>query len=714
MVHPEAAWSRGITGQGVTIAIIDEGVEQGTHDLDPNLSSQSTDVVGTRNTPYRMSDAKHATMVADFAAAAFDNRGTVGVAYNATILSIRSDSIGSCTPTPDDCTFNDSNLTLALDYASTHGAKVANMSLGGDTAQSGNFVAALGRAVSAGMVVVAAAGNTPDSGPSAAAANCSAANIANTPCSPGWPARYATQPGFNGQIIAVGALNAAGTDIADYSYRAGVAQDFYLLAPGTDVVSGCGIPDTGGVPSCWIGDGTSFATPVVSGAAALLFSGFPNLTAHDVVDILLRSARDLGAPGTDPIYGRGALDISRAFQPLGPLNVPNATGFTAISDDNGPGASGSLAFGDSLVRSNALGTVGYDDYHRLFRINLGDAYHNASPKQLAVAGGPAIAQGGITVSMPDGGRLQVAALANSDFDRPTGTLGLTDRTGDLLNISASYDKGPIHFDLWTGQPGLSPTFDGSPVDDFSALAGSSKAARAGYTVGRWTFAAEGGGGNKSLGDEFAMAGTVRANEESDSRYAKLMATFRDRYVSTTVGVGQLDERGGPLGAFAPRDSDLAMPAISRFVTLKSEWAAKPGLLLSAEGALGHTDAEGRLLKLRDGVSSTWRLRGVADCSLIGISCTAMAVELSQPVRIEKGTVTAYLADQPADYFAPLTYSSRTLELSPSGRELDLRVSAWRPLGPGQLRLDATAITNEWNRADSPLNFGFTAGWRARF
>jgi hypothetical protein len=92
----------------------------------------------------------------------------------------------------------------------------------------------------------------------------------------------------------------------------------------------------------------------------------------------------------------------------------------------------------------------------------------------------------------------------------------------------------------------------------------------------------------------------------------------------------------------------------------------------------------------------------------------MALELSQPVRIERGLVSAYLADQPSDYFDALTFSDRRLELSPSGRELDLRVSAWRPLGPGDLRLEAAAISNEGNRADSRVNFGLTAGWRARF
>lgn len=701
LVHPEAAWALGYTGSGVTVAVLDGGVISGTHDLDSQLLPSSTDVVGTRNQPLASRD-QHGTMVAGFVAAAFDSRGTVGVAYDAKILSIRADEADPCSPDPKSCGFFTSNLARGVDYATTHGAKVINMSFGSDTPSGSTFTAALARAVAAGEVIVAAAGNSDPGVPPAV--------------SPGWPARYAADAAYNGQIIAVGALNAAGTDIATFSYRAGAAQNFFLLAPGEDVWSGCGLPSTTTPTTtvCYRGSGTSFATPVVSGAAALLIGGFPNLTAHEVVDILLRSARDMGAPGTDAIYGRGALDIARAFSPLGALSVPQAGGMTTISDDSGPGAAGSLAFGDALTRSEALATVGYDDYHRQFHINLGSAYHRTSQRSLAMGSAPALAHGGVKVTTPDGAKLEFAALTNESAERPVGTSGLQDQTNSLLNVSASYARGPLRLDLWTGQAGLTPTIDGAPVDDFSALAGAQQVARAGLTAGRWTLSAEGGGGKHSLGDTFAMAGAVRANEQSDSHYAKLLATFKDDYVATTVGVGQLQEQGGPLGSFAPSDSQLALPATSRFITLKSEWDAARGVTLSAEGAVGRTDAQGRLLHLRNGVSTSWRLRGLADCSLIGLACSGMSVELSQPIRIEKGSVTAYLADQPTDYFDPLTYSDRKLELTPSGRELDLRVSAWRPMGPGALRFEATAISNEGNRADSPLNFGVTAGWRARF
>jgi hypothetical protein len=268
--------------------------------------------------------------------------------------------------------------------------------------------------------------------------------------------------------------------------------------------------------------------------------------------------------------------------------------------------------------------------------------------------------------------------------------------------------------LWAGRQGFTPRFEGAPVDAFSAMAGAQQAFRAGLARGRWTFSAEEGSGSRALGDEFALAGTIRAGAEQPSHYAKLLANFRDKHVSTTVGVGQLDERGGPLGMIAPPGSDLAMPAQSRFATLKTEWNARPGLSFSAEGAVGRTEADGQLLTLRNAVSTSWRLRGVADCTIVKLACSGLAVELSQPVRVERGTVTAYLADQPADYFDILTFSDRRLSLSPTGRELDLRVSAWRPLGFGAFRLEGSAIVDEGHRADAPLNLGLTAGWRARF
>ena len=118
-----------------------------------------------------------------------------------------------------------------------------------------------------------------------------------------------------GTGIIVGAVDADEV-IADFSNRAGTARDVYLVAPGEDLRTTA----TGGGSTTI--SGTSAATPLVSGAAAALLGAAPHLSASDVVSILLGSARDLGAPGTDAIYGRGMLDLEQALAPAGPLVVP--------------------------------------------------------------------------------------------------------------------------------------------------------------------------------------------------------------------------------------------------------------------------------------------------------------------------------------------------------------------------------------------------------
>ena len=261
---------------------------------------------------------------------------------------------------------------------------------------------------------------------------------------------------------------------------------------------------------------------------------------------------------------------------------------------------------------------------------------------------------------------------------------------------------------------MAPAFEGAEADAFSALSGAEQAVRAGYAFRSWTFSVEQGSGAKGMQDRFEQVRTRFAQTSASSGYSRLLANFRSRYLSTTVGLGQLREDGGPLGAFAPPGSDLAMPASSRFVSIRTRWEAADGLAVIAEGAFGRTAAEGRLMSLRDGASSSWSLQATADCALLRLACAGISVALSQPLRIERGTINALLPDQPSDYFDDLTYSWRELALRPSGRELDLRLSGWSPLGIGALHVEAAAILQEGHRRDAPLNLGVAAGWRASF
>ena len=134
-------------------------------------------------------------------------------------------------------------------------------------------------------------------------------------------------------LIIVGSVDPA-ANISFFSNRPGDAcfttggvceegfrlMDRFLVAPGELILVSDG---NGGVVRQ---SGTSFAAPLVSGAAALVQGRWGWLESRDVADVLLRSARDLGAPGTDAVYGRGMLDVGAAMSPLNADDLYVVTG----------------------------------------------------------------------------------------------------------------------------------------------------------------------------------------------------------------------------------------------------------------------------------------------------------------------------------------------------------------------------------------------------
>ncbi|WP_287384484.1 S8 family serine peptidase, partial [Mesorhizobium sp.] len=167
------------------------------------------------------------------------------------------------------------DLLRALDLLSVRGVQVTNMSLSGPAnALLEQFVRKLSEG---GMVIVAAAGN---GGPKAG---------------PAYPAAYA-------EVIAVTAV-----DRMKRPYRrAGRGEHIDLAAPGVEVWTAASV--SGARPKT----GTSFATPFVAAAAALMKSANSSATAADIHDALGKSAEDLGAPGKDAVFGWGLLNARAA------------------------------------------------------------------------------------------------------------------------------------------------------------------------------------------------------------------------------------------------------------------------------------------------------------------------------------------------------------------------------------------------------------------
>lgn len=278
-----SAWLKGATGQKIVIAEIDTGVNAAHPDLTGRVLTGFNALTGGTAT----GDGNgYGTHVAGILGAAANGRGIVGVAYNAKILPVKI----------FDANNNATETALSSGIRCTYGkAKILNLSLGANGPVSES---ALRGAVSRGQLIVSAAGNS---------------GLAN----PDWPARYAAQSWANGQIIAVGAVDAY-NHIARWSNRAGVTRYNYLVAPGTWVLSTY-------KSSYAYMDGTSMATPYVSGAAAVVWSYWPYLTARQVTNTLFRTATDLGIAGVDAVYGHGLVNLERALQPVGTTSVKTAS-----------------------------------------------------------------------------------------------------------------------------------------------------------------------------------------------------------------------------------------------------------------------------------------------------------------------------------------------------------------------------------------------------
>ncbi len=147
--------------------------------------------------------------------------------------------------------------------------------------------------------------------------------------------------------------------------------------------------------------GTSFSAPIITGAVALIAQAFPNLTAAQIVDLLFRTADDLGAPGDDPVFGQGRLNIARAFQPVGTTSLAGTK--IAVTDNS---ASSDLpeAAGDGGSK-HSLGAIILDGYDRAFVVDLAKGLRQAATRQplaRALSGharGSAVEAGPVSVAM---------------------------------------------------------------------------------------------------------------------------------------------------------------------------------------------------------------------------------------------------------------------------------------------------------------------------
>lgn len=284
-LHTEQAW-RTSQGDGVTVAVLDTGVDEDHPDLAGQVLP-GHDLIGFGAIEGDRAWARHGTAMAGIIAGrghgADRSQGVLGIAPQAEILPVRVILEGSDPAREKARSSKGGALAEGIRWAADHGADVINLSLGDDSKSAHPEAAedaAVRYALGKGAVVVASAGNGGEKGDHIS-----------------YPAAY---PG----VIAVAAVDRFGAH-APFSTRRWYAT---VSAPGVDIV----IADPDG--KYYEGWGTSAAAAFVSGAVALVRSAHPELTPAQIKKLLTDTARDAPAEGRDDAQGYGLVDPAAAIE----------------------------------------------------------------------------------------------------------------------------------------------------------------------------------------------------------------------------------------------------------------------------------------------------------------------------------------------------------------------------------------------------------------
>lgn len=308
-IQVRAAWEAGLTGKGVTVAVIDSGLHENHEDVptkvgrgryfyyreESNAEDGRYELTVNNKTGYYSywssgnweDNVGHGSMVCGIIAAAANNgKGIAGIAPDVTILPIRC-----FTNTPGHVGGYTSNLISGLNYAVENGADIINMSWG-VTQQSNSLQTAVDAAHQAGCILVAAAGN--------------GGTVVNQ-----YPAAW-------DNVISVGSVDQSGR-LTSYSQR---VTSVNICAPGgtsSDRVVSLGYEsDTSYLSKI----GTSFSTPAVVGAAALLLQADPTMTQGDFMAFLKKTSHpvtvdDAGNSSASRYAGAGWLDLQSLLDEVG-------------------------------------------------------------------------------------------------------------------------------------------------------------------------------------------------------------------------------------------------------------------------------------------------------------------------------------------------------------------------------------------------------------
>jgi hypothetical protein len=639
-----ARWNPALTqqqgmGQGTKIGLIDVAIASGV-DAAANVVR-----VGGNATVVN----SHGAAVAGIMVGAHDNRGVMGIAPMASIVQFN--------PFDNTGTTNWQTVAVGVKGVTDAGTNVVNLSLGvpgwtlhGDFREvyTNQFVAPkLGS-----TVFVQAAGNEGVS---------QTENVV-------WD--FKDYP----HLLLVGSVGPS-EQISTFSNRPGTAcfiknkkcveplMNRFLVAPGEWILVNDG---AGGVTRQ---SGTSFAAPMVTGAIALLHDRWPWLRNNPgaTVEIILRSAKDLGAPGVDPVYGVGLLDITASQSPRnfdlmyfytagknGKLDKTDvdtkrtatgaetqiwstSTGFRTLYEDTGPTFRDFLIpMQANLVSATVNGrTEAMQYYLQQAFVTWGNSF--VEERKLSEPGQWDL-------------RFGLSPLATDQYVRDGAlpfNVGLSGETVSGVTFKAGQGDGALALSAGAAQQVVSVDLSQGGVNPLLGLASGGVYVGAGQKLPAG-FALEVGYTERET--QPLQVNPISQEEQALNpgvdpyRAAAGNVSMRQQVtpeMAWSIAYSFLNERAALLGVQSLRQDDFAVGAQTDAVTLGLEWTPRPDVTLSASATQGRTRAQNAadqaLAVGEDGLTTT---AFEASLSVTGIAVNADRARLrvAQPLHLESGSL----------------------------------------------------------------------------
>ena len=752
LVKADYAYARGATGEGVTVGVIDSGVDFGH----PEFSGP--DKLTVRNVPgyapmptcsvsVRDCDVFHGTWVSGILAANRDAGPSAdlnmhGVAFDARLL-VLGIPLGSSPPSYRPVDLSDPESWAEFDaffsglYAELNPqVAAANLSFGvsggierySEAELRAAFPSTIQTMAQADLpaadrtIYVWAAGNARD----VPHADGTPEPAESVEISSGFPYRI---PELRGHWLAVAALNTDSGEIAEFSNRCGVAKSFCLAAPGT-LIRGpypSESPDSDGVRYVRT-SGTSGAAPIVTGGVALLTQRFRGqLGADEIVARLLATANKTGIYADSDVYGQGLLDLDAATRPRMRTQILTGASFDgpAAAEDLSSLAGGP-AFGDALARGLAgRELAAFDQLDAPFFRPLGGylrqpgaARARVEDRLRSLGSDP---RGGLAWNRPGAPELRARfervplGYRESGDRRLRRSLASPDAAEDrlgALSLSAPLGRGTAFLGM-RGHPGWSFGLHAAGVVEPGAFSDSRAFASPFLSLARDGGVAglelplAGGALRAAAFRGAAQWGEWRNPDRSRAAGALMEYRFRDSSGAGAVPKGLAFQAGWlreseRLMGSRPRGAFGALRGRTGFAGASAHWSLGPRWSAFAAAHAGWSRPEISDQGLLRDVSSLWTSSfglGIAGRGLLHRG-DRLSLRLSQPLRVESGRAKlVWAAGRTRD--RQLRLERAALALEPSGRQLDLELSYARPWARGSAHFAALAIRNPDHTRQAP-------------